>query len=335
MALILRDKKPQDLYLRELQTLVDFGEPIDVRGRKTIEILDVISEVQEPWHHCILIPSRRWNPWLALSEALWILAGRDDVAAIVPYNSHIVDYSDDGVHLYGAYGKRIYDQIDDLIERLRNDPSDRRAVLQIWDNAGLRLGPEHTNTVWYEDLTAQTKDPPCNNMLYFKLRNDKLHMTVICRSNDIHYGLFAVNLPTFGILQEYIAARLGVGIGHQTHISNSLHVYTDDERAVEITDRMLYKESDDRLAYPEHELAFGNLTWIQSHEEFAMMCSEVLDDNIQSLKSYPNFLIWASYFLKQYREHKWEPLSLPLLGFQDWVLAGQLFVDKVWQHARV
>lgn len=331
---------PRSLYLPELQTIVDQGERVNVRGRETLELLNVVTEVTEPWYHCILIPSRRWNPWLAMSEALWILAGRNDVAALKPYNSHISDYSDDGVHLYGAYGARIYEQIDPLIERLRKDPSDRRAVLQIWDSFGgfgdeLRFGREsHLTTTQYphQDLWRETKDPPCNNMVYFKLRQNKLHMTVLNRSNDIHYGLYAVNLPTFGILQAYIAARLGVEMGVQTHFSNSLHVYTDDKTAVDITDRMLYRESEDFPAYPDHELVFRPKqfrNWA-NHKETAEQCSNILDGQLPTMGN--GFEVFAFHFLKMYREHEWLPDTLPFKDhYKDWVAAGQMFVDKVWK----
>src|SRR6185436_13682551 len=95
--------QPRSAYIPWLQQLVDFGDPVEVKGRPTLELLNTVTEITNPSDHCILLPSRRWNPFLALSEALWILAGRDDISALVPYNSHIVDYSDDGVTLYGAY----------------------------------------------------------------------------------------------------------------------------------------------------------------------------------------------------------------------------------------
>lgn len=322
----------RDLYIEELQTLVDYGEPVDVRGRQTLEILNYITEVREPWHHCILLPSRRWNPWLAMSEALWILAGRNDVEALEPYNQHIGDYSDDGDNLYGAYGPRIFAQVDPLIERLRKDPSDRRAVISIWQG--------DTGDGYYakNDLTAETKDPPCNDMLLFKLRQGKLHMTVICRSNDIHWGLFAVNLPTFGILQEYIAARLGVGIGYQTHLSNSLHVYLDEPAAVEITERMLYGPEELLPIYPKHELTFAPGDWQpwEDHKMIAEWCSDVLNEKY--LGGWPPFLKFASLFLKAYREHDLgvlvEDKELLRDRYSDWVLAAQIFSDKVWHRER-
>ena len=329
----LSKSQSRNLYLPWLQTVVDYGDPVEVRGHQTKELLNCVSEILEPWHHCILMPSRRWNPFLAISEALWILAGRNDVAALSPYNSHIADYSDDGNTLYGAYGHRIYDKIDPLIERLRKDPSDRRAVLQIWDDRAKYGRP--AGNPYPEDLTTNSKDPPCNNMVYFKLRDNKLHMTVINRSNDLHFGLMAVNLPTFGILQSYIAARLGVEMGTQTHFSNSLHVYTDEPRAAAITDRMLYTESEDMPVYPPHELAFKPNDYFTDfdHPSLANVFSAVLDD-LQLGEGWDKtvpFLSFAQTYLRQYREHKWVIEEIPHNAkFFDWILAAELFLSKVW-----
>lgn len=303
-------KFARSAYRPWLQFIEDVGDEVEVRGRKTKEVLNAITEITEPWHHCILIPSRRWNPWLALSEAMWILAGRNDVATLLPYNSRIIDYSDDGKTLYGAYGFRFYDQIEPLIKRLKNDPSDRRCVLQIWDH------------FVFSDLYSETKDPPCNNLVYFKLRENKLHMTVINRSNDLHWGLFAVNLPTFGILQEYIAARLCVDIGTQTHFSNSLHIYTDRPEVTTITNRMLYDQPDDLGSYPKHGLIFEPEEMDgYNHDDIAWLCERAFTDFDLPTKA-PPFFFWAQNFLKAYRD------KTPIQDserFADWVKAGRMF----------
>lgn len=336
----------RNLYLPWLHTLNNYGDHVEVRGHKTIEFLNCVTEISEPWHHCILIPSRRWNPFLAISEALWILAGRDDVAALKPYNNHITDYSDDGIHLYGAYGKRIYHQIDPLIERLRKDPSDRRAVLQIWSNSDADKSRDEDFNNFFaigvlgnNDLETSSKDPPCNNMVYFKLRDNKLHMTVINRSNDLHFGLFAVNLPTFGILQSYIAARLGVDMGTQTHFSNSLHIYTDEPRAAAITERML-NDSEEMPNYPAHELVFTNRTIPNNHTEFAKQCSLILDECLKEddvpfryKEPFPEFLLFAVKYLWAYKIKHFnaEFFMNTWPQYADWILAGELFISKVWK----
>lgn len=329
---IFSSEHAQNNYGPQLNAVLGSGDYVKVRDRETKELLNAVTEVRDPSAHCILIPQRHWNPWLALSEFLWIMAGRDDLAALKPYNQHIGDYSDDGVHLYGAYGPRIYHQVDDLVERLRKDPSDRRAVLQIWDAKSFE-GVRYWDAMGVgvtpvNDLVANTKDPPCNNLVYFKLRQNKLHMTVMCRSNDLHWGLYAVNLPTFGLLQEYIASRLGCDLGTQTHMSNSLHVYLDDRRARAITDRML-SSAWQFNQYPPHRMAFepGELAHVVKHVDFGGACNDALSGRGTGWR----FLEFATYFLEMYEKREWKPQWLDA-AFSDWIEAGELFVENVWNR---
>ena len=241
---VFEGQNATQLYREELYAVWESGEKVSTRGFDTLELLNAATMIQSPQDHCVLVPGRRWNPWVALSEALWILAGRSDIAPLLPYNKRIAEFSDDNNTLYGAYGPRIGTQLTDVIQRLQADPNDRRAVISIWER---------------RDLTANTKDPPCNDMIMFKLRRNKLHMTVLNRSNDLHWGLYAVNLPTFGLLQEYIAACLGCELGFQTHVSNSLHIYTGGKGMKEnwrITERMLARFNEEIPEYPQHKLAF-------------------------------------------------------------------------------
>jgi len=257
-----------------------YGVETTVRKKKTRELLNVVTEIKHPWERVHLVPGRKANPWLALSEMLWMMAGRNDVKCLSRFNKRIEDFSDDGETFYGAYGYRIRDQIEPLIQRLRNDPFDRRAVLSIWRP---------------EDLTAETRDAPCNDMVIFKLRpfpppKLQLHMTVINRSNDLHWGLYAVNLYQFGFLQEYIAARLGIYIGTQTHISNSLHIYLEGPGA-KITERML-QEKDKPL--PELPRIPPMIGLGKSYNQFVEDCNWVLESlpykGIQFLEFARDFL---------------------------------------------
>jgi thymidylate synthase len=69
------------------------------------------------------------------------------------------------------------------------------------------------------------KDIPCNTHAYFWIDSFGLNITVCCRSNDVIWGAYGANAVHFSILQEYIAARLGVSIGRYYQISNDFHIY--------------------------------------------------------------------------------------------------------------
>ena len=299
------------VYREQLLSLLQDGQDVLVRGKKTKELLNCVTEITNPRARIQIVPGRKLNPWLALSESLWLLAGRNDIASLLPYNKRITEFSDDGETLYGAYGYRISPQIEPMIERLRKYPADRKAVLSIWQPV---------------DLTMFTNDPPCNNLVYFKLRDNQLHMTVICRSNDLHWGLHAVNLPQFSILQEYIAARLGCEMGTQTHLSNSLHIYTEGE-GQKITNRMLAAMDEPFVPMPSDALIFP-YPWPDnlSPQHFAAMCGAVLDGKYGMSMPRFSFFEFAEDFLRLYRNE-----SLPLRRenyanlYPSWIRAGREF----------
>lgn len=302
-----------ELYRRQLAALLQEGEEVTVRGMPTKELLNVATVIHNPCQRVHIVPGRQANPYLALSECFWMLAGSKDVNLLTPYNKGILDYSDDGKTLYGSYGYRIRDQIAPLIERLRHDPADRRAVLAIWEA---------------DDLTAITKDPCCNTQVQFKLRNNRLHMTVINRSNDIHYGLYAVNLPQFSFLQEYIAARLGVEVGIQTHMSNSLHVYLAPSPAAKITTRMLDCWPLLLPVIPNVEKTFPSL--LPEHNIIVLLVRDVLGaPKVNCTIPFFNFAddyltLYRSYGRKGYSHPDFQNIRYKEL-YPDWIMAAETF----------
>lgn len=107
----------------------------------------VIVTFTHPRERVLFNAARDANPFFHLYEALWMLAGRNDVAPVAYYAKNMLNYSDDGTTLNGAYGYRwrkandpedyyspVYiDQLKVLISHLRADPNSRRAVLQMWN----------------------------------------------------------------------------------------------------------------------------------------------------------------------------------------------------------
>lgn len=305
-------RSPGELYRDQLAFILKHGDSVEVRGRETREVLNAVTVIEQPMRRiATLLPGRRLNPWLALSESLWLLAGRNDVKSLLPYNKRILDFSDDGKTLWGAYGARILPQLLALIGRLQNDSSDRRAVLSIWNP---------------RDLAKKTLDPPCNDLVMFKIRRNHLHMTVFNRSNDLHWGLHAVNLIQFSMLQEYITSLLtDVEIGVQTHVSNSLHIYTEPgSPAAAITYQMVVNQSSEPYTIPWFKYPFHGEKRMPGPHEMAAMCGAVLDgDPDQELP----FLRFAADFLTCYRE-KEKNLDHNVRDsheYLDWMNAGRIF----------
>lgn len=202
----------------------------------------VTTWYRNPRERVIFFPERDANPFFHLMESVWMLAGRNDVAVISPFSENISQYSDDGVTMNGAYGKRWRkwfnpypnhhpsewstlsfkrpDQIFRIAEALRDNPTCRRQVLTMYD-------PVH-------DPFIETKDVPCNTQAYFRIgHHGRMDMTVLNRSNDMIWGCYGANVVHFSYLQEIVALLAGREVGYYWQVSNDLHVYEKHFNLVE------------------------------------------------------------------------------------------------------
>ena len=196
-----------------------FTEWEDTRnGRALVFNCPVIVTFSSPYRRVLFDPVRDANPFFHYMEAIWMLSGQQAVHFPSLFASNIKNYSDDGVVLHGAYGHRWryhfdVDQVNEIIELLKKEPSSRRAVLTMWD-------PTH-------DLGVDSKDLPCNTHIYFRISQGDLHMTVCNRSNDMVWGMLGANVVHMSILQEFIAHTLSLNVGNYYQFTNNLHVYAD------------------------------------------------------------------------------------------------------------
>jgi len=188
----------------------------------------VTTLYRNPLERVLFDPLRNANPFFHLFEALWMLAGRNDVSWIERFNSKIRNFVGPAEEQHGAYGYRwrkffdmdggaeddYADQLLKIIRMLRKNPDERRAVLTMWSPLADLERP---------DLA----DVPCNLIITFKIRDGKLAMIVFCRSNDVVMGCYGANVVHMSILQEYMAAMIGVPVGGYWQVSDSWHAYTE------------------------------------------------------------------------------------------------------------
>lgn len=258
---------------RELVDLFDRGSrrPVDEGISRASSRNGPVMYIQEPVTITYTHPKERVlfnqardaNPHFHLYEALWMLAGRNDVAPVAYYAENMKNYSDDGKTLNGAYGYRwrnhkfcegqdegeiITDQLKVLINHLKADHTSRRAVLQMWnvEQDLLKIGqPNPRGEIGAYRIgdkivpSDASKDVTCNLSVMFSIRRDPGHMvgeqyktannyldmTVTNRSNDLIWGCLGANVVHFSFLLEYMAAHLGVQVGLYHHFTNNLHIY--------------------------------------------------------------------------------------------------------------
>ncbi|GLI90896.1 thymidylate synthase [Bacillus subtilis] len=262
---------PAQIYLDALYKIQEEGENVSPRGMEVKEIRPASIEYTNPLNRVVFLEGRKMNPFFLGMESLWIACGRSDVEFLTNYNKGMAAFSDDGEFFNAPYGQRLrawntnsvsgfifnpIDQLIDVYEKLKKDKDSRQAVASIYNPL-------------FDNVDVETLDRPCNLQLVFKIRNDKLTLTVYNRSNDIHYGVFT-NLVQFSVLQELMAVWLGVGVGEYHQVTDSLHNYLNDFGAKE-TEKIFN-------AYPEHttvqEFTFENEPRMStSFEEFEAMRS--------------------------------------------------------------
>ena len=216
-----------------LSKLLDYGVERPSRNGPVLAFnIPVSTTYSNPTERVLFSPLRNANPAFHLMEALWMVAGRNDVAFPATFVKNMRSFSDDGKTFWGAYGHRWreffgWDQIAAAIQELRDNPQSRRVVVSMWNAFHTDQIPDAPVTSDFGRGITGGLDVPCNTHIYFDRRDGNLNMTVCCRSNDIIWGCYGANAVHMSFLQEYMAAAIGCPVGWYTQISNDLHLYLD------------------------------------------------------------------------------------------------------------
>jgi len=176
----------------------------------------VVLRLMQPDERVITDPTRDANPFFHVMEFVWMMAGSNDIQWIAHFNKNMLNFSDNGVTQHAAYGARWrnhfwFDQIKGVIKLLKENPLDRRLVINTWD-------PE-------ADLGHSGVDVPCNTQLLFRVVDGELQMSVINRSNDLIWGALGANICHMTMLQELIARSAGLPMGEYYVFTQNLHIY--------------------------------------------------------------------------------------------------------------
>lgn len=118
----------------------------------------------------------------------------------------------DYAYTYGERMRKPIDQLEEAVKILKEDPTSRRAVIEIGR-------PED----------VKSKDPACMRMIKFDIdqKTSKLNVYCVFRSWDAYKALPA-NLFALAMLQEYVAKELGKEIGKMFAYGMDTHIYEKD-----------------------------------------------------------------------------------------------------------
>ena len=122
---------------------------------------------------------------------------------------------------YGkTYFNPIYkhiDQIEKLIEGLKQDPSGRRHILSAWNPGEL----------------DQMALPPCHVMAQFDVTDGYLSCQLYQRSCDMFLGV-PFNIASYSLLTHILASECGLKVGDFVWTGGDCHIYNNHFEAVEV-----------------------------------------------------------------------------------------------------
>ena len=156
----------------------------------------------------------------AITELLWILQGRTDIAYL---HEHGVTYWDDDFNrsnktdgtLGPIYGKQLrnfngVDQLKYILKQIKQEPSSRRIMASLWN-------PNDLN-----DMAL----PPCHYGFQVYINDNKLSLSWNQRSVDVFLGL-PYDIAMYGLLLLMLAKGNGYEPGQLIAFMGDCHLYNN------------------------------------------------------------------------------------------------------------
>ncbi|MBS1595567.1 MAG: hypothetical protein JST90_14720 [Bacteroidetes bacterium] len=169
------------------------------------------------------VPTQRGMNALELQNVLFLIAAPADsmqISGAYPFSEGFIQMYTESLsssykgvsikdRLYNYEGR--FDQIKNVVRILKKDPSSRRATVSLWN-----VESDHKST-----------HPPCMVTMQFYIRDSKLHLTAVLRSNDAWMAAVPDMLSAVKIQIE-VAGKLKVPVGSYNHLATSYHIYETD-----------------------------------------------------------------------------------------------------------
>lgn len=156
-------------------------------------------------------------------ELLWFLSGDTNTKYLTENGVRIWnEWADENGNLGPVYGKQWrkwlvpedmvshIDQIDALIEEIRENPDSRRLLINAWN-----VGELHNMAL-----------PPCHFAFQFYVANGRLSCQLYQRSGDVFLGV-PFNIASYSLLTHMIAHVAGLEAGEFVHTIGDAHIYAN------------------------------------------------------------------------------------------------------------
>ena len=206
----IKAKTAEEAWKKMLKEVMKNGvEFNDRKNRLCRETLNIIATIESPENITkpmeILSSFKKWAYPSAEELKSFMLERRDVPGYYYHYGSRAFNYLD-------SSGNGL-NQVDNyLIPLLKKEPNSKRGIVVFY-------GPE-------KDTLPLRKETPGMVMMNFNIRNKKLQVTAVIRSNDLFFG-WPGNIVQTYFLADYVSKELNVPLGTLNTISISAHIFED------------------------------------------------------------------------------------------------------------
>jgi thymidylate synthase len=180
-----------------------------------------------------LVTTKKCHLRSIIHELLWFLKGDTNIAYLHENNVTIWDeWADENGDLGPVYGSQwrswpaadgsSIDQINQVVEQIRNNPDSRRIIVSAW------------NVGEIERMAL----PPCHAFFQFYVADGRLSCQLYQRSADIFLGV-PCNLASYALVLMMLARVTGLEAGDFVHTFGDAHLYLNH---LEQTDLQLSRE---------------------------------------------------------------------------------------------
>ena len=160
---------------------------------------------------------REWKQEYAEAEWQWYLSGLPNINMLGEIYGKVPEIwkrmADENGYVNSNYGYQWErnNQLEIIIEMLKQNPDTRQATISIYDG---------------KEIKDYDNDTPCTYAVQFTILNGRLDMCVTMRSNDLWFG-FCNDQYCFSRLQEMVSKRLNIEPGVYYHFAHNMHLYND------------------------------------------------------------------------------------------------------------
>lgn len=178
-----------------------------------------------------LLTTKKLHLKSIIYELLWFLRGDTNVHYLQEHGVRIWnEWADENGDLGPVYGHQwrswpdynggTIDQIQNVLDLIRNHPDSRRMIVSAWNPAEVE----------------QMALPPCHCLFQFYVADGKLSLQLYQRSADTFLGV-PFNIASYALLLQMMAQESGLEPGEFIHTTGDTHLYLNhlDQARLQLT----------------------------------------------------------------------------------------------------